>query len=73
MHEFLSCLLLSLNEDINLAPKFDQAMESRLVNTDQSRVDKIEYFRAVKYAFEERDKSMITDMFQGIVGDCITC
>ena len=22
---------------------------------------------------EERDKSMITDMFQGIIGDCITC
>ena len=63
MHEFLSCLLLGANEDINTAVKFDQPLESRLVNTDQSRVDKNEYFRACKKALEERDKSMITDMF----------
>lgn len=36
-------------------------------------MDKTEYFRACKKALEERDKSMITDMFQGIIGDCITC
>ena len=48
-------------------------MEQRLVNTDQTRVDKNEYFRAVKQALEERDQSIITEMFQGIVGDCITC
>ena len=73
MHEFLSCLLLSLNEDINTAPKFDQPMDSSLINTDQHRVDKLQYFRACKAALEERDKSLITDMFQGIIGDCITC
>ena len=48
-------------------------MESRLVNTDQSSVNKNDYFKAVKLALEDRDKSMVTDMFQGIVGDCITC
>ena len=63
MHEFLSCLLLGLDEDINTAPKFDQAMDVKLINTDQSRVDKLEYFRACKAALEERDKSIITDMF----------
>ena len=73
VHEFLSCLLLGVNEDINTAVKFDQPLDSRLVNTDQSRVDKNEYFRACRKALEERDKSMITDMFQGIIGDCITC
>ena len=36
-------------------------------------MDKLQYFRACKAALEERDKSMITDMFQGIVGDNITC
>jgi len=41
VHEFLSCLLLSLNEDLNTADKFDQPMEASLVNTDQSRVDKL--------------------------------
>ena len=73
MHEFLSCLLLALNEDINQAPKFDQPMEKNLVDADQSRVDKLQYFRACKAALEDRDKSMITDMFQGVIGDCITC
>ena len=34
VHEFLSCLLLGLNEDINTAPKFDQPMEAQLINTD---------------------------------------
>lgn len=63
MHEFLSCLLLSLNDDINIANKFDQPMDATLVNTDQTRVDRNEYFKAVKKALEERDKSMITDMF----------
>ena len=63
MHEFLSCLLLSLNEDINTATKFDQPMDSQLANTDHSRVNKLDYFRACKRNFEERDKSMITDMF----------
>ena len=48
-------------------------MDSRLLNTDQSRVNKVEFFRAYKAAFEERDKSFITDMFQGILGDTITC
>ena len=48
-------------------------MDGRLVNTDQSKVDKLQYFKAMKEALEERDKSMITDMFGGIVGDCITC
>ena len=43
------------------------------MNTDQSRVDKLQYFRACKAALEERDKSMITDMFQGVIGDSITC
>ena len=73
MHEFLSCLFLALNEDLNTAIKFDQPMDGRLVNTDQSKVDKLQYFKAMKEALEERDKSMITDMFGGIVGDCITC
>ena len=34
VHEFLSCLLHGLNEDINTASKFDQAMDARLLNTD---------------------------------------
>ena len=63
MHEFLSCLLLSLNEDINIASKFDQAMDSRLLNTEQTSTNKLDYFRAVKIALEDRDKSMVTDMF----------
>lgn len=48
-------------------------MDATLVNTDQTKVDRTDYFNAVKKGLEERDKSMITDMFQGIVGDCITC
>ena len=48
-------------------------MDSALVNTDQTRVDRSEYFMAVKRSLEERDRSIITEMFQGIVGDCITC
>ena len=73
MHEFLSCLLLSVNEDVNTASKFDQPMDGRLINADQSKIDKLQYFRESKRALGERDKSIITDMFQGIVGDCITC
>lgn len=40
VHEFLSCLMLSINEDLNTAPKFDQPMMSSLVNQDQSRTNK---------------------------------
>lgn len=36
-------------------------------------MDRNEYFKAVKKNLEDRDKSLISDMFQGIVGDCITC
>lgn len=32
MHEFLSCLLLASNEDLNTAPKFDQPMDADLIN-----------------------------------------
>ena len=48
-------------------------MEARLANADQSRINTTEYFKLVKKSHEERDKSMVTDMFQGIVGDCILC
>ena len=40
VHEFLSCLLLSVNEDVNTASKFDQPMDGRLINADQSKIDK---------------------------------
>lgn len=36
-------------------------------------MDKLRYFRDIKRQLEDRDKSIVTDMFQGIVGDCITC
>ena len=73
MHEFLSCLLLSLDEDINFAPKFGKGIDSSVLNKDQSQIDKVRYFKEVRRQLEERDKSIVTDMFQGIIGDCITC
>ena len=48
-------------------------MEARLANADQSRINTSEYFKLVKKSHEERDKSMVTDMFQGMLGDCILC
>ena len=48
-------------------------MEARLANADQSRMKAADYYSMVKQDMEGRDKSMITDMFQGIVGDCILC
>jgi len=38
-------------------------MDATLINTDQSKVNKTDFFRAIKKALEERDKSMVTDMF----------
>lgn len=73
VHEFLSCLLLSLDEDVNVASKFSYPMDGRVINQDQSKKDKVAYFRQVKQQLEDRDRSVITEMFGGIVGDCITC
>jgi ubiquitin C-terminal hydrolase len=44
VHEFLSCLLLSLNDDMNIAVKFDMPMDARLVNADQSKLNKSDFF-----------------------------
>lgn len=73
VHEFLSCLLLCLNEDLNVAPKFDKPLDERLVDADQSKINRADYFRACKTALRERDESIVNEMFQGLVGDCITC
>ena len=62
-----------MNDDINTASKFNKPLDKNFVNTDQSRVDQNSYFNAAKQQFLERDKSMITDMFQGIIGDKIIC
>lgn len=73
VHEFLSCLLLSSNDDINLAPKFNQPIDSRLLNADQSKVGKAKFFQKMQKELIERDQSSISDLFQSIIGDCITC
>ena len=64
---------MSIDEDINFAPKFGKPIDPKVLNKDQSQIEKVRYFREVKRQLEERDKSIITDMFQGIIGDCITC
>ena len=48
VHEFLSCLLLSLDEDINIAGKFGKPMDTKIVDRDQSKMDKLRYFRDIK-------------------------
>ena len=65
--------MLSLDEDINVAPKFGKPIDSKVINKDQSKVERMSYFREMRRQLEDRDKSLVTDMFQGIVGDCITC
>ena len=62
-----------MNDDINIASKFNKPLDKSFVNTDQSKVDQSSYFNAAKQQYYERDKSVITDMFQGIVGDKIIC
>lgn len=55
MHEFLSCLLLSSNEDINFAPKFNQPIDPRLINADQAKVGKAKFFEKMQRELIDRD------------------
>ena len=48
VHEFLSCLLLSVNEDLNTADKFNKPLDKNFVNTNQTKVDPASYYKSAK-------------------------